>query len=244
MRYDPDEQHLLAPGRIRGTLWRTFSGADGIRAGVLRAAKIFYEGRRLSKIQMQRYAKKLQRLRRCPIITQYLHRDVARVGGGYADTASGLHSTVGGGNGNKAGQDYATVGGGGLNTASGTSSTVSGGASNTAGSSAATVGGGSGNTASAVHATIAGGSNNSTSGDYSAIPGGRNAALTSTADYSFAFGRGVSLFSSYRAVFFDGTYSGGLGVNRDDFNGGLVGPFQVGTNSSNGYGAYLSNGGA
>jgi len=50
------------------------------RTGVLRAAKIFYEGRRLSKIQMQRYAKKLQRLRRCPIITQYLHRDVARVG--------------------------------------------------------------------------------------------------------------------------------------------------------------------
>src|SRR5210317_1508654 len=50
------------------------------RTGVLRAAKIFYEGRRLSNIQLQRYAKKLQRLRRCPIITQYLHRDVARVG--------------------------------------------------------------------------------------------------------------------------------------------------------------------
>jgi tRNA A-37 threonylcarbamoyl transferase component Bud32 len=50
------------------------------RTGVLRAAKIFYEGRRLSRIQMQRYARKLQRLRRCPIITQYHHRDVARVG--------------------------------------------------------------------------------------------------------------------------------------------------------------------
>ena len=50
------------------------------RTGVLRAAKVFYEGRRLSKVQMQRYAKKLQRLRRCSIITQYLHRDVARVG--------------------------------------------------------------------------------------------------------------------------------------------------------------------
>jgi tRNA A-37 threonylcarbamoyl transferase component Bud32 len=50
------------------------------RTGVLRAAKVFYEGRRLSKVQMQRYAKKLQRLRRCPIITQYHHRDVARVG--------------------------------------------------------------------------------------------------------------------------------------------------------------------
>jgi hypothetical protein len=50
------------------------------RTGVLRAAKIFYEGRRLSGSQMQRYAKKLLRLRTCSIITQYHHRDVARVG--------------------------------------------------------------------------------------------------------------------------------------------------------------------
>jgi tRNA A-37 threonylcarbamoyl transferase component Bud32 len=50
------------------------------RTGILRAAKIFYEGRRLSKQQMQRYARKLHRLRRCHIITQYHHRDVARVG--------------------------------------------------------------------------------------------------------------------------------------------------------------------
>lgn len=50
------------------------------RTGVLRAAKIFYEWRRLSNRQMQRYAKKLHKLRRCPIITQYHHRDVARVG--------------------------------------------------------------------------------------------------------------------------------------------------------------------
>lgn len=50
------------------------------RTGVLRAAKIFYEGRRLSNMQMQRYVKKLYRLRHCPIITQYHHRDIARVG--------------------------------------------------------------------------------------------------------------------------------------------------------------------
>jgi len=50
------------------------------RTGVLRAAKIFYEGRRLSNRQMQRYARKLNRLRRCSIVTQYHHRDVARVG--------------------------------------------------------------------------------------------------------------------------------------------------------------------
>ncbi|MDF1543677.1 MAG: serine/threonine-protein kinase [bacterium] len=50
------------------------------RTGVLRAAKIFYEGRRLSNRQLQRYTRKLDKLRRCPIITQYHHRDIARVG--------------------------------------------------------------------------------------------------------------------------------------------------------------------
>lgn len=50
------------------------------RTGIPRAAKIFYEGRRLSNRQLQRYARKLHKLRRCPIITQYHHRDVARVG--------------------------------------------------------------------------------------------------------------------------------------------------------------------
>jgi serine/threonine protein kinase len=50
------------------------------RTGIIRAAKIFYEGRRLSSQQLQRYVRKLYRLRDCPIITQYHHRDVARVG--------------------------------------------------------------------------------------------------------------------------------------------------------------------
>jgi len=50
------------------------------RTGIIRAAKIFYEGRRLSSRQLQRYTRKLHRLRQCPIITQYHHRDVARVG--------------------------------------------------------------------------------------------------------------------------------------------------------------------
>jgi tRNA A-37 threonylcarbamoyl transferase component Bud32 len=50
------------------------------RTGIIRAAKIFYEGRRLKDRQLQRYAKKLYRLRHCPIITQYHHRDFARVG--------------------------------------------------------------------------------------------------------------------------------------------------------------------
>lgn len=50
------------------------------RSGLMRAAKIFYEGRRLTDRQMQRYVNKMYRLRRCSIITQYHHRDVARVG--------------------------------------------------------------------------------------------------------------------------------------------------------------------
>jgi len=49
------------------------------RTGVLRAAKIFYEHRRPSEAQMRRYAQKMYRLRNCPIITQYHHRDIARV---------------------------------------------------------------------------------------------------------------------------------------------------------------------
>lgn len=50
------------------------------RTGVIRAAKIFYNERKLSNRQIQRYAAKLNRLQRCPIVTQYHHRDVARVG--------------------------------------------------------------------------------------------------------------------------------------------------------------------
>ncbi|MDH3892354.1 MAG: serine/threonine-protein kinase [candidate division Zixibacteria bacterium] len=50
------------------------------RTGILRAAKVFYEGRRLTDRQLKRYAKKLHKLRHCPIITQYHHRDMARVG--------------------------------------------------------------------------------------------------------------------------------------------------------------------
>ena len=50
------------------------------RTGVLRAAKIFYERRRLSIRQLQRYTQKMHSLRQCPIVTQYHHRDIARVG--------------------------------------------------------------------------------------------------------------------------------------------------------------------
>jgi tRNA A-37 threonylcarbamoyl transferase component Bud32 len=50
------------------------------RTGIVRAAKVFYEGHRLHHKQLKRYANKLYRLRNCSIVTQYHHRDVARVG--------------------------------------------------------------------------------------------------------------------------------------------------------------------
>jgi serine/threonine protein kinase len=50
------------------------------RSGVLRAAKIFYDHRRLPARRLQRYIQKLYKLRGCDIVTQYLHRDIARVG--------------------------------------------------------------------------------------------------------------------------------------------------------------------
>ncbi len=51
------------------------------RTGILRAAKIFYDHSRLKPTQLKRYTRKLDKLRVCPIITQYHHRDMARVGG-------------------------------------------------------------------------------------------------------------------------------------------------------------------
>jgi tRNA A-37 threonylcarbamoyl transferase component Bud32 len=51
------------------------------RTGIPRAAKIFYDTSRFRGKQLQRYARKLYKLRSCPIVTQYHHRDVARVGG-------------------------------------------------------------------------------------------------------------------------------------------------------------------
>jgi trimeric autotransporter adhesin len=69
--------------------------------------------------------------------------NLAAVGGGNGNTASGYIATVGGGEGNTAsGNDYPTVGGGGYNTASGLTATVGGGFENTASGSYATVAGG------------------------------------------------------------------------------------------------------
>jgi len=50
------------------------------RSGVPRAAKIFFPNRTLTPRRLQRYIQKLYKLRNCQIVTQYHHRDIARVG--------------------------------------------------------------------------------------------------------------------------------------------------------------------
>jgi hypothetical protein len=67
--------------------------------------------------------------------------------------------------------------------------------------------------------------------------------LTGNAHYSMEFGRGVYVNNAYRVIFFDGSYSGRLGINRDDRDGGISYPIHIGTNTGNGNGAYLTAGG-
>lgn len=50
------------------------------RSGILRAAKVFYNRKHISDESLRRYANKMDKLRACHIVTQYHHRDVARVG--------------------------------------------------------------------------------------------------------------------------------------------------------------------
>lgn len=55
------------------------------RTGIIRAAKIFFKSRKPGKSQLKQYAQKLYRLRKCQVITQYIHRDIARIGKEQAD---------------------------------------------------------------------------------------------------------------------------------------------------------------
>jgi hypothetical protein len=181
------------------------------------------------------------------------------VGGGYVDSAKASGSTVSGGNFNTAEDAYSTVSGGHFNIASGYESTVSGGYYDTAsgyGSTVcggrhhradgtySTVGGGQANKANGDGSVICGGSNNINGGLYSAIPGGSADTIASGADYSMVFGSHVLAENSYRVMFFTGGLPGRVGINRDDHvDGGVAYPFQVGDSTTNGNGAYVSEGG-
>jgi len=181
------------------------------------------------------------------------------VGGGHENTASSLHATIGGGgfntvtadgeHGTISGGEYntvsgwwATVGGGYRNTVSGWWATVGGGGENTASNWVATVGGGAQNTADGYAATVGGGGENTASGAYSVVPGGFQ--NTANADYNLVFGENVdpSVTETHRVYFFgDGGArpSGFLVINRLDGDF----PIHVGTDNTNGNGAYLTAGG-
>jgi hypothetical protein len=58
------------------------------------------------------------------------------------------------------------------------------------------------------------------------------------------FGSGVYINESYRVAFFESGTHGRLGINRDDRDSlGINYPIHVGTSTSNGNAAYLTNGG-
>ena len=165
------------------------------------------------------------------------------VSGGWDNTASNSQSTIGGGRDNTASHIYTTVGGGYQNTASAGYSTVGGGIQNAASGQSSTVGGGRDNTASGHLGSVGGGGYNRNLSSRSVILGGAYDTLNLNANVSMAFGTGVYVSDSFRVVFFDSFRSGRLGVNRDDRDGGINFPIHVGTSTSNGNGAYLTNGG-
>ncbi len=82
----------LAPGRVIGGKYvverKLGGGWEGEvykvrerKTDIVRAAKLFYPQRNVGDRAVLRYARKLERLRQCPIITQYHHSDVLRYRG-------------------------------------------------------------------------------------------------------------------------------------------------------------------
>jgi hypothetical protein len=165
----------------------------------------------------------------------------ATIGGGYANVANGLDTTVGGGTHNTASGDFATISGGDANTASGVSAavgggvdnaasleftTVGGGTNNTASGASATVGGGHTNTASYTHTTVAGGYNNTASGDSSTIGGGT--FNTASGDRAIVGGGNLNLASGDLATVsggYDNTASGDFATIPGGFSNTASGDY-------------------
>ena len=185
------------------------------------------------------------------VITGNSHHSV--IGGGEDNSCSDMYGTIGGGIYNRIYREppeaitwYATIGGGWGNEVTSGSSVIGGGFDNTA-SCQASVCGGSYCEAVGAYAFIGGGYYAQAAGDYSSVITGHFDTLTSNADYSMCFGELVYLDSPRRIAFFNGEdseHSGGLGINRDDRHGGINYPIHVGTDATNGNGAYLAPSGA
>lgn len=188
------------------------------------------------------------------------------VAGGANNSVNGYYSCIGGGNfnqiGGSGGTDYYHVISGGFNnviTEGWTTGTISGGSNNQIDNNYATVGGGDNNSVFASGGTITGGTNNAiySSAPYGSILGGQNNGVSGSystilggsgneanASFNLVFGQSVSptVTESHRVYFFgsgSGSPSGFFVLNRTDGDH----PIHVGTNSSNGNGAYLSAGG-
>jgi hypothetical protein len=151
----------------------------------------------------------------------------AIVAGGEADSALDIWSTVGGGYQNAARSHSSVVGGGYANKAAGLASVISG---------------GSWNSTDNQFTSVCGGEWNSNKGSHSTILGGQHNTIADTAATSIVFGIYSRVYTASRAVFFNGNFSGYFGINRDDAYG-IQYPLHVGTNASNGNGAYLSSAG-
>jgi len=179
----------------------------------------------------------------------------ATIGGGGGNTASGGFATVGGGIENTASGSRATVGGGNANTASGSIATVGGGNGNTASGSSATVGGGVANVASGSRAAVGGGIDNSAEGPDSTVPGGESnrargglslaAGQRAKADHggTFVWADSISLigadFASTGVNQFLIRAGGGVGINTN----APAHPLHVGTDTTNGNGAHVTENG-
>jgi len=148
--------------------------------------------------------------------------------GGIGNYVEGLSSVICGGTGNNIDMSFAGIMAGINDTASGHASFI---------------GAGEDNYTDGHECSIIGGYSNFVAGDYSHIPGGQSDTLGANADYSMAFGRNVYLNTAYRIGYFNSTYWGYLGINRDDNSGGIQYPIHVGTNTGNGNGAHLTVGG-
>jgi hypothetical protein len=168
----------------------------------------------------------------------------AYIGGGYANGALAAFSTVGGGFRDTASAYGSTVGGGYHNTATYKFCTVGGGSENHANNYYSTVSGGLNNRASGYGSAVGGGWLNQAGASYSCVPCGYGDTVGSSAMHSMVFGRLVKTEESYRVIFFDSLNDGRFGINRDDDDGGVDYPVHIGTNTSNGNGAHLTEGGA
>jgi tRNA A-37 threonylcarbamoyl transferase component Bud32 len=91
-----EQYYDLPPGRTLGPNYHVIEFLGGgwegevykvqeSRTGIIRAAKLFYHRDGVREAPLLRYAKKLYKLRSCPIVIQYHHRDVARIKGKKVD---------------------------------------------------------------------------------------------------------------------------------------------------------------